>query len=297
MSNKSIKELFLMVLSAVTVSVLTYGNYIYMSTLNIDGEFADNFYQTISLGRWFHAFLRYYVLPEPFMPVFTPLLSVSLICVSSILFCRLFKLTLIPSVITIIIFISSPQLSYQLEFLNQSDTFAIGLLLCTVSSYALVLRNGYVSFLVSTLLTAMALGIYQTLITYLVAVIVSYYTVVFYRRKLYKGDLAKIVVRCTLSVLMSVALYIIVSSQTKSHFNVNAGSYLSSYLSLIVLTTYLLSLSLWLYTCKFFLDSPLFCRSTRFCVCCKNFSAGSAFSSIQPLLLLGSSLLFSIYAN
>lgn len=232
MSNKSIKELFLMVLSAVTVSALTYGNYIYMSTLNIDGEFADNFYQTISLGRWFHAFLRYYVLPEPFMPVFTPLLSVSLICVSSILFCRLFKLTLIPSVITIIIFISSPQLSYQLEFLNQSDTFAIGLLLCTVSSYALVLRNGYVSFLVSTLLTAMALGIYQTLITYLVAVIVSYYIVVFYRRKLYKGDLAKIVVRCTLSVLMSVALYIIVSSQTKSHFNVNAGSYLSSYLSL-----------------------------------------------------------------
>lgn len=220
-----------MVLAAVTVSALTYTNYIYRSTLNIDGEFSDNFYQTISLGRWFHAFLRYYFLPEPFMPVFTPLLSVILICVSSILYCRLFKLTLIPSVITIIIFISTPQLSYQLEFLNQSDTFATGLLLCTVSSYALISRSGYISFIVATLLTTMALGIYQTLISYLVAVIVSYYTVLFYRREISRGDLSKIAVKCILSILISIVSYIIVSSLTKSHYNVNASGYLSSYLS------------------------------------------------------------------
>lgn len=232
MTSKCIKDLYIMMLSAVSVSVLTYGNYIYRSTLNIDGEFADNFYQTVSLGRWFHAFLRYYILPEPFMPIFTPLLSVSLLCVSSILFCRMFKLNLIPSVITIIIFISSPQLSYQLEFLNQSDTFAIGLLLCTVASHILVSRNGYVSFIVSVLLTTMALGIYQTLISYFVAVIVSYYTVMIYRRDVDKRDLAKIVVKCSLSALIAVVLYIIVTSQTKSHFNVNASSYLSSYFSL-----------------------------------------------------------------
>jgi hypothetical protein len=35
----------------------------------------DNFYQTIALGRWGHSFLRYYILPEPYVPFFTTIVS------------------------------------------------------------------------------------------------------------------------------------------------------------------------------------------------------------------------------
>lgn len=54
--TNNLRSFLIMIVASFLGAVFTYGNYIYRSTLNIDGEFTNNFYQTVSLGRWFHAF-------------------------------------------------------------------------------------------------------------------------------------------------------------------------------------------------------------------------------------------------
>ncbi|BEM65862.1 TPA: glucosyltransferase domain-containing protein [Serratia marcescens] len=231
MRTNNLRSFLIMIVASFLGAVFTYGNYIYRSTLNIDGEFTNNFYQTVSLGRWFHAFLRNYFLPEPFLPVLTPLISVILICIAAMVFCKIFRLSPFHSAFALLLFITSPQLAYQLEFLNQSDTFSLGVLMCTISALILVSRSGYLGFIAASILIALSLGIYQTLISYLAVVIVAYYTIMLARDEINLRDLIKGIAKGASSALISLILYAVISLIVKKHFNVNADGYLSSYMS------------------------------------------------------------------
>lgn len=209
-------------------SIVVYGFYIFNSTLNIDGEFVDNFHQTIELGRWFHAILRKYILPEPFMVIFTPLIAVFVLTLSSVIICRVFRLKGIDAYIASMLFISFPQFSYQLEFLNQADTFTIAILACSLSAYFVIYR-GWCAFVVSCLLLVSAIGIYQTAISYFWVVCFGY---IYIRFCFYdnKAGLLKIVSKVFFSTLISACLYTIVSLWCKNYYGIRSGNYVNNYI-------------------------------------------------------------------
>lgn len=220
-------------------SVLIYGFYIFNSTLNIDGEFVDNFYQTLALGRWFHAILRKYILPEPFMVVFTPLAAVFILTLSSVIVCRIFSLKGKDAYIASMLFMSFPQFSYQLEFLNQADTFAIAILMCSLSAYFVIYR-GWCTFFISCLLLVSAIGIYQTAISFYWIVCFGYIYIQFCF-SCNKYGLIKIISKVLFSTLISACLYIFVSLWFKNHYGINSGTYINNYIYIGTGREYILS--------------------------------------------------------
>lgn len=79
-------------------------------------------------------FLRHYFLPEPFSLYITPLIALSFIIISAFIICRSLKLESYELLIGMLVFITFPQISYQLEFLNQADTVGIAFLLAAISA-------------------------------------------------------------------------------------------------------------------------------------------------------------------
>lgn len=151
-----------------------------------------------------------------FLPVLTPLISVILICIAAMVFCKIFRLSPFHSAFALLLFITSPQLAYQLEFLNQSDTFSLGVLMCTISALILVSRSGYLGFIAASILIALSLGIYQTLISYLAVVIVAYYTIMLARDEINLRDLIKGIAKGASSALISLILYAVISLIVKT---------------------------------------------------------------------------------
>lgn len=98
-------------------------------SLSIDGEFDDNFHHTVTLGRWGHAFLRAWLLPEPFIPYFTLMLALAVLALAAVVCAALLTLSWQQSLVFSALFASTPQLAYQLQFINQADTVALGYLL------------------------------------------------------------------------------------------------------------------------------------------------------------------------
>lgn len=101
-------------------------------TLSIDGEFEDNFQHTIALGRWGHAFLRAWLLPEPYIPYFTLVMALALLALAAVIGAAMLKLPLWQGIAFSAVFASTPQLAYQLQFINQADTVAVGYVLMVV---------------------------------------------------------------------------------------------------------------------------------------------------------------------
>ncbi len=111
-------------------------------TLSIDGEFEDNFHHTIALGRWGHALLRAWLLPEPYIPYFTLLVALAVLAMAAVIGAAMLKLPLWQGVAFSAVFASTPQLAYQLQFINQADTVAVGYVLMVVG-VALFQRSLY----------------------------------------------------------------------------------------------------------------------------------------------------------
>jgi len=152
-------------------SMLAYGYWLTNFVLNIDGETTDNFLQTISLGRWFHALLRMGLLPEPFIPYFTNAVALIFISVAACISALVLSLEGAKAVLFTCLFVSFPSLAYQFQFLNQADTFAVGYVLSSSSAYLFVraasdtLRSKKLGWMVlACMLLSLALGVYQTLI-------------------------------------------------------------------------------------------------------------------------------------
>ncbi|WP_198019473.1 glucosyltransferase domain-containing protein [Thioalkalivibrio paradoxus] len=163
-------QAFLLILA---VTIVSYGYNLTNFTLNIDGEIADNILHTISLGRWGHAFLHAYLLPEPYLPYFTDLVGLIALALAALLAAKTIGFTGVMTVVFGALMVSFPQLAYQLQFTNQADTYPIGLLLAVLSAYFYIRfafgtpqrwRTRYPTLLLSIVSATLALSIYQTLI-------------------------------------------------------------------------------------------------------------------------------------
>ena len=159
------------------LSFFVYGSAVFNYTPSIDGEFLDNFRQTVALGRWGHALLHLWVLPEPYSPFFSLLLSVMIIGASTFLLSIMLGRNNLNVIFYACLLLSVPQLAYQIQFANQADTVAIGMLSSVSAIYILDKWNEktskYYLLLVSAFLLLISLSIYQTYITYAFSIALS----------------------------------------------------------------------------------------------------------------------------
>lgn len=217
-------------LFALLASVVVYGFELTHFTLSIDEEFMDNFYQTVALGRWGHSFLREYILPEPFAPFFTTILSLAFLSLSASLTARISRLDTFWSCVLSVLYISLPQFAYQLEFANQSDTVAIGTFISTMSVYAFMNGGFKLSSrwgIASLLLYSAAMSIYQSFTILPVTLILICIAYDIHKKRIsYKYSLL-VVCKFAIVSILATALYILATAIVQKALGIHGGSYLS----------------------------------------------------------------------
>lgn len=144
--------------------VITYLYGLVNFGLPIDSEMVINKDFMLPLGRWGNTLIRYYIFGG-FVPYFTLLLGIFFISISSVFIVDLFQLDKLKSYIFIALFVTFPQLAYQLVFITQSDVIGLGILLSTLSTY-IYLKNEkkLLVYPIIILLTVLYFAIYQTLL-------------------------------------------------------------------------------------------------------------------------------------
>jgi len=134
-------------------------------TLSIDEEFTDNFNQTVMMGRWFHAILRRWILPEPFTPFASLFIGIIFLSLASSFMCKSLKLSKESSIVFSLLLSSIPQFAYQAEFSNQVDTVGLSILLASMS-FCIFVSNDCrvisVKSLWAVILLVLSTSIYQS---------------------------------------------------------------------------------------------------------------------------------------
>ncbi|MHC5606991.1 glucosyltransferase domain-containing protein [Escherichia coli] len=173
------KDSIIIFLSALISSLIVYGYELTNFTMSVDEEFSDNFNNTISLGRWGHAFLKLFILPEPYIPFFTALLSLVALSLSAFLTARLLKLDTFNSSILAVLYISFPQFAYQLEFSNQSDTVSLAIVASILVVHCFVQgKQSILSFrtLIAVFLYTLSISVYQSFAILPIVIYIAYIT-------------------------------------------------------------------------------------------------------------------------
>ena len=116
-----------LLLFSVFVSFITYGFALTNYTLTVDseGRTVDEF--SLTLGRWGTTLVRYHIF-HGLLPYFTMLLGIILLCLSAVELQKLFRFSGIKSYLFCALFLSFPQMAYQLVFTMQADAVPLGFL-------------------------------------------------------------------------------------------------------------------------------------------------------------------------
>lgn len=156
-------------LSVFTAVVVVYGSALFFFSLSIDEEMAlmHGSDQTfVSQGRWGIVALRRTLFPVQLSPFFSPLLTLSLLCVAACAIAAELNLRGMEKTAFCILYASFPQFAYQLYFSIQSDCVAFGLIGAAVVFYAFkrFMDDGKTGFLLLSIgLYTFIIGIYQAL--------------------------------------------------------------------------------------------------------------------------------------
>lgn len=205
--------------------IFVYGFELTHFTLSIDEEFKDNFLQTLMLGRWGHAFLRMYILPEPYVPFFTTMLTIVFLSLAALLSAIFLKLERTQSVAFVVMLAALPQLAYQMEFSNQSDTVAISLMLSTASLIAMRV-GGFKGWSTFVILTVMSLSIYQSIFLYAASLLCVRMTLDSVRGEISIGKIFKTISLYSLATLLALMINLAISKGLASAFHFSSSSYL-----------------------------------------------------------------------
>lgn len=165
--SENIYTLFFLTFS---LTLLTYGFALTNFTVTIDNEspiFPDF---GMSFGRWGQNLIRYHLF-EGFLQYFTLLLSLFMFSLAAVRLSNLFKFRGFAAYFFCGLFVTFPQLSYQLVFSIMADVAALGILLSVVSVELFIkglesnsLLKKTVLFLVIALILMFTLSMYQAFI-------------------------------------------------------------------------------------------------------------------------------------
>lgn len=230
MSEKG-KIYFYPFLAALIASFVVYGFELTHFTLSIDEEFMDTFNHTVGLGRWGHSFLREYILPEPFAPFFTTLISLVIFSCAASLTARLADIDVEWSCFMAVLYVSIPQFAYQLEFSNQSDTVALAITAATIS-VLLFTKNGAKLFswgsVISVFLYTFSISVYQAFSVLPITLCFVYLIFALKNDKINKTQSVIFLMKFAVISIFSVALYLIATALVQKTLGITGGSYLSN---------------------------------------------------------------------
>lgn len=222
-----VEELSSYLIVALISYLFVYGFELTHFTLSIDEESFDNFGQTLSAGRWGHALLRHYLLPEPYVPFYTTAISIVILSASAALSALYLKLDRIHAFAFVIMLAALPQFAYQLQFDNQSDTVAIALL-SSVSSLFMLNSHSLKSALLFVLLTVISLSIYQSIFLYAVSLFCVWFTLESVRNKFNLASAIRTVIIYCILVVVSLIINAFLTKQVASFYHVEISGYLSA---------------------------------------------------------------------
>ncbi|WP_336792065.1 glucosyltransferase domain-containing protein [Pantoea anthophila] len=210
--------------------IIAYGFSLSNHTISIDVDVMDNYLHTIDLGRWGHAILKRFVFHEPWIPFFS--LAFSLICLSasSAIVSSYLQLSKINSLIFSALFVTFPQMAYQLQFSNQAETVGLALLACCYS-VLLYSRQGIKTKIAFILINIFVISIYQSF-TFLPVTLIALY----HLKKANDGNgtlrswfLDSVIV--SVLTVIAVSVYFLISKQIKAYYHINDVSYFSALIS------------------------------------------------------------------
>ncbi|MGC4040939.1 MAG: glucosyltransferase domain-containing protein [Flavobacterium sp.] len=177
-------EPFRLFFFSIITSFIGYGFTLTNYSLSVDNETTIGSTYVLSLGRWGTTLVRYYIF-HGHLPYFTVLLGLILMSVTAVILAKLFKIDGIMSYIFCALFLTFPQLSYQLVFTMQADVVPLGFL-CSALSVKYFLdglenlfsKKSIMLLLASALLLMFVIALYQALF---IIPIVIYLIILFQR--------------------------------------------------------------------------------------------------------------------
>lgn len=150
--------------------LITYGFALSNFTITIDNEMPILPDFGMEFGRWGQNFIRYHIFKGT-LPYFTLLFSLFIFTIAAIRFARLFRFTGISAYAFCALFLTFPQISYQVVFSIMADVAAIGILLSLFCVELFIAGTQQISrvrkfyfFTLSALLLMFTLSIYQAFI-------------------------------------------------------------------------------------------------------------------------------------
>jgi len=183
-SNIKIENVYKLFLFSFSLAILTYGFALTNFTLSIDNEIPilSNF--GLDLGRWGQNLIRYHLF-NGHLQYFSFILSLFLFSISAAKIASLFKFENLSAYFFCALFITFPQISYQVIFSMMADVAGLGILI-SVYSVELFLKaletktiiKKTLLFWTVALILMFALSIYQVLIL----VPITIYLILFFQK-------------------------------------------------------------------------------------------------------------------
>jgi len=196
-------------------SLITYGYTLTNFSLSVDNETPIIPDFSLHLGRWGTNLVRYHLFGN-LLPYYTLLFSLFFMSFSAVIIARIFKLNFIYSLIFSILFITIPQLAYQMVFLMQSDAIALGYL---ASSFALVifiekfLKNETIFkwawFGLAALLIMFVIACYQGLFLVPIVTFLAYIYSISQQNKLTLKEFSTLILKFSGLIVLGVIFYYI----------------------------------------------------------------------------------------
>lgn len=234
MDTKKITEYYKLCLFSIVTSIVTYGFALTNYSLSVDSETPIDSEFSMSLGRWGTNLVRYRIF-EGHLPYFTLLLGLLLFSLTAVELAKLFNFKATMGYVFCGLFLTFPQMSYQLIFTMQADVVTLGFLLA-VLSVTIFMKNSDVvfskktilPFIFSSLLLMFVIALYQALILVPIIVFIILFLQNSYKENFnFKTEFRRGIFFSAL-LLVSVILYYI---SAKILCPVPESGLLSSYLS------------------------------------------------------------------
>lgn len=214
-------------IAALLAYIFVYGFELTHFTLSIDEEPLDNFLQTLSAGRWGHALLRHYVLPEPYAPFFTTALSIIILSLSAATSSIYIGLNKLQSISFVIMLAALPQLAYQLEFSNQADTVSLSFLLSVVALF-MIEKMSVIRASAFIMLTVVSLSVYQSIFLYAATLTCIRITIDAIKGQIIFRQALKKIFVFSLLITLSLIINSFLAKWTALYFDVTISNYLTS---------------------------------------------------------------------
>lgn len=216
------------------VSLITYGYTLTNFSLSVDNETPIIPDFSLPLGRWGTNIVRYHLFGN-LMPYYTLLFSLFFMSISSVIMTKIFKLNFLYALVFSVLFISLPQLSYQMVFLMQSDAIALGFFCSTIGIHIFIIKflknthpTKWLWFSLVSLLIMFVIACYQGLIFVPIIIFLGYLFTKSNKHKYFLKDFFIDNIKFIILLIVSIILYYI---SIKTIFPMNADGNFGGYTS------------------------------------------------------------------